>query len=84
MVRAELALNEEGMTQAPAFIGFTARQAKSGTHTHAHTHAHAREGQKAQQDNGRQDSQATVQLLNRAGIISPNSCNQLRIAQVSY
>jgi len=80
MVRAGLALNEEGMTQAPAFIGFTARQAKSGTHAHAH----AREGQKAQQDNGRQDSQATVQLLNRPGIISPNSCNQLRIAQVSY
>jgi len=76
MVRAGLALNEEGMTQAPAFIGFTARQAKSGTH--------AREWQKAQQDNGRQDSQATVQLLNRPGIISPNSCNQLRIAQVSY
>jgi hypothetical protein len=64
MVRAGLALNEEGMTQAPAFIGFTARQAKSGTHTHAR--AHAREGQKAQQGNGRQDSQATVQLLNRA------------------
>jgi len=82
MVRAGLALNEEGMTQAPAFIGFTARQAKSGTHAHAR--AHAREGQKAQQDNGRQDSQATVQLLNRPGIISPNSCNQLRIAQVSY
>jgi len=80
MVRAGLALNEKGMTQAPAFIGFTARQAKSGTHTHAH----AREGEKAQQDNGRQDSQATVQLLNRPGIISPNSCNQLRIAQVSY
>jgi len=82
MVRTGLALNEEGMTQAPAFIGITARQAKSGTHTHAR--AQAREGQKAQQDNGRQDSQATVQLLNRPGIISPNSCNQFRIAQVSY
>jgi len=79
MVRAGLALNEEGMTQAPAFIGFTARQAKSGTHARAH----AREWQKAQQDNGRQDSQATVQLLNRPGIISPNSCNELRIAEVS-
>ena len=41
-------------------------------------------GKTRQQDNGRQDSQARVQLLNRPGIISPNSCNQLRIAQVSY